>query len=508
VRADILALSESEDVLKMYEHVRKYHDDMNFGPDAPYNVSTEEYRRIYDEHGTYLADYVKTCGYHDLFLICAPHGHVMFTAARESDLGTNLGYGPYKDEGLAHLWREVVRTEKVVIEDFSPYTPSGGQHAAFIAAPVHDRSGRLVGLVALQIPTDPINAIVQRRQGMGETGETYLAGRKDGMSGYRSDRTVKEGSIGGKRSGPEIDEALAGRSGQRVKSGSTGELEIISYDPLSIPGLEWAIISTMNLEEAVAAKKKREQDDYFTEYIRKYGYYDLFLIHPRGKVFYSVEHEDDYHTNMLDGRYSGSGLGKLFRQVMKTGQYAMADFEPYEPSNGEPAAFVAQPVIHEGKVQFVVALQLSIDAINSIMLRREGMGDSGKTYLVGPDRLMRSDYPGDPEHSIKGSFADKTKGSIETKAVTDAFSGRTDTEIITDHRGKSVLSAFTPLKDGGGHLGSDCGDRGDRGGGADQRADIRRHILHSECCPDHGGAGCDFRILCREGNCRSACQSR
>ncbi len=447
LRADILALSKSEDVLNMYGHVGKYHDDMNLAPDAPCDVSTDEYRRICDEHSTYLVNYVKTHGYHDLFLICAPHGHVMFSIAKEGDLGTNLGHGPYKDEGLARLWREVVRTGKVAIGDFSPYTPGGGQQTAFIAAPIRDRSGRLLGVVALQIPTDSINTIVQRRQGMGDTGETYLVGRRDDdRIAYSSDRTVKEGRIGGEKSGAEIDDTLAGRSGQRVKTGSTGDLEIVSYDSLSIPGLEWAIVSTMKLEEAVAPKNEGEQDDYFAEYIQKRGYYDLFLIHPRGEVFYSVKHEKDHNTNMLDGRYAESGLGRLVRQVLKTGQYAMTDFEPYEPSDGEPAAFVAQPVVYEGNVQFVVALQLSIEAINSIMLRREGMGDSGKTYLVGPDFLMRSDYPDAAEHSVRGSFANKTKGTIKTEAITDALSGKTGAVVITNHREISVLSAFTPVK--------------------------------------------------------------
>ncbi len=137
IHADIRALAKHEDALRMYTHLKKYHDDTFTGATAPFDVSTAEYQSISTEDSAYLSDYVKTHGYHDMFLICAAHGHVMFTAAQEKDLGTNLGYGPYKDEALARLWRRVVETEDVVIEDFSPYTPSGGQQAAFIryAAP-------------------------------------------------------------------------------------------------------------------------------------------------------------------------------------------------------------------------------------------------------------------------------------------------------------------------------------------------------------------------------------
>lgn len=69
----------------MYKHVKKYHDEMKFTSDGPYNVSTDEYRKIYDEYGGYLSNYVKAYDYYDMFLICASHGHVMFTAGKESD---------------------------------------------------------------------------------------------------------------------------------------------------------------------------------------------------------------------------------------------------------------------------------------------------------------------------------------------------------------------------------------------------------------------------------------
>ncbi|MDM8516779.1 methyl-accepting chemotaxis protein [Desulfobacterales bacterium HSG16] len=445
IRNDILILSKSEDVLRMW----KSHDGMKFTPDGPYDVSTDEYRRVYDKYGGYLIDYAKTYDYHDVFLISASHGHVIFTAAKESDLGTNLGYGPYKDEGLARLWRKVIRTKNVVVEDFTPYTPSRGEQAAFIGAPVYGPSGKLLGLVALQIPTDPLNTIVQRRSGMGEMSETYLVGRKDGIVSLRSDRVIKEGKIGDKKSGPDIDESFAGRSGQMAKEGSTGDMEISSYDSLDIPGLDWAIANSANLEKVIAPKEEGEEDDFFAKYIRMYGYYDLFLIHPKGKVVYTVKKEKDYGTNMISGSYAESGLGKLVMRVLESEEFGMADFEPYEPSNGEPAAFIAQPVIHNEEVQLIVALQLSINAINTIMQQREGMGKSGETYLVGSDKLMRSDSSMDETyHSVKASFIDQDKGIVKTDAVMEALDGKTDRKVIANYRGKKVLSAFTPLKAG------------------------------------------------------------
>jgi methyl-accepting chemotaxis protein len=133
---------------------------------------------------------------------------------------------------------------------------------------------------------------------------------------------------------------------------------MVAYDPLKIKGLNWASVSKINLEEAISTKIEGAEKDFFAGYIKKYGYYDLFLINPNGFCFYTVAKETDYHTNLVDGKYADSNLGRLVQQVLKSKQYAMADFAPYAPSNNEPAAFVAQPVVQDGNVEVVVALQL------------------------------------------------------------------------------------------------------------------------------------------------------
>ncbi|GBC61226.1 methyl-accepting chemotaxis protein [Desulfonema ishimotonii] len=304
----------------------------------------------------------------------------------------------------------------------------------------------------MQIPTDPINTIVQRRQGMGKTGETYLVGKSDGKIALRSDLVTASGKneiygIGHEISTPYIKKALAGNRGQEVYTDSQGNLVMVAYHPLAIEGLNWACISKIDLEEAIAPGKEGEQQDFFSQYIGEYGYYDLFLIHPGGKVFYSVARKKDYSTDMVSGTYAGSGLGKLVRRVLETRTFGMADFAPYAPSNNEPAAFMAEPVIHNGQVQLIVALQLNLKGIDSIMQQRQGMGERGETYLVGADYLMRSNSYLDRENrSVITSFADPARGSVKTKAVEKALKGETGEEVITDYNGNPVLSAFTPLK--------------------------------------------------------------
>ena len=188
--------------------------------------------------------------------------------------------------------------------------------------------------------------------------------------------------------------------------------------------------------------------EFFKKYKEMYGYYDLFLVSPGGYIYYTVEKEPDYRTNILKGKYADSNLGKLIAEVKKSKKFGIADFEPYAPSNGDPCAFIAQPVLKNGEVDVIIALQIPLGAINEIMQEREGMGKTGETYLVGHDKLMRSDSFLDKDgHSVKASFAGTVdKNGVDTEAVKEGLKGNTGAKIIQDYNNNPVLSVFSPLE--------------------------------------------------------------
>lgn len=184
-----------------------------------------------------------------------------------------------------------------------------------------------------------------------------------------------------------------------------------------------------------------------TELNKRLHFYDVFVISPAGDIVYSAAREADYQTNLITGDYSQSNLGALFRQLQNSSElFAAADFAPYAPSNNEPAAFIGVPLTIDGE-RWVVATQLSIEQINLLMQTRSGMGDTGETYLIGPDYLMRSDSFLDPtHHSINASFAGTvSQNGVKTKAALAALSGKTAVNIVDDYNGNSVLSAYAPV---------------------------------------------------------------
>lgn len=187
--------------------------------------------------------------------------------------------------------------------------------------------------------------------------------------------------------------------------------------------------------------------EYFDKFIKTYGYYDLFLIDESGQIFYTVTKEADYQTNLTSGPYNNSGLGKLFKKVQSSGSFAMFDFSRYAPSNNEPAGFIALPLTTSSGLSVLVALQLSTERIDEIMQEREGMGETGESYLIGSDLLMRSDSYLDPEgHSVHASFAGTVKNNgVDTEGARLAVKGEVGNKIIIDYNGNPVLSAYTPV---------------------------------------------------------------
>jgi len=188
-------------------------------------------------------------------------------------------------------------------------------------------------------------------------------------------------------------------------------------------------------------------NEYFGNFINAYGYYDFFLIDDSGEIFYTLAKEADYQTNLITGKYNDSGLGKLFKKVKSSGSFAMSDFSSYAPSNGDPAGFIALPLTTSTGVTVIVALQLSIEKISEVMQQRAGMGETGESYLIGSDMLMRSDSFLDPEgHSVNASFSGTvTDNGVDTEGANLAIKGEVGQKIIIDYNGNPVLSAYTPV---------------------------------------------------------------
>ena len=183
---------------------------------------------------------------------------------------------------------------------------------------------------------------------------------------------------------------------------------------------------------------------WFRELLEARGYYDIFLIDDDGNVVYSVYKEADFATDLVNGKWKDTDLAKVWRMVQnnfKMDYVAFTDFAPYAPSNGAPASFIASPIFDiEGNKHGTLIFQMPVDRLNAIMQQATGMGETGETYLVGKDHLMRS----------TSRFAEQGKTDIlQTKAaskgVDEALAGRDWMGVTVDRHGDDTLMAAAPI---------------------------------------------------------------
>ncbi|HEY4165626.1 MAG TPA: adenylate/guanylate cyclase domain-containing protein, partial [Reyranella sp.] len=207
------------------------------------------------------------------------------------------------------------------------------------------------------------------------------------------------------------------------------------------------------------------------------GFDDFLLVDARqGKVIYGLDKEVDFVTSLQRGPYRATNLAAAAARCAGTADLSatcLEDFAPFMPSDGEPDAYIAAPVIDEGVVIGVLVAQLSIDAIERVVTggrrwRQEGFGATGETYLIGPDFLLRSggrlfdesrDQYFDALRAAGGTTDEITAiqrfdspvlhQRVDTPAARAAVGGIEGIGRTSGNFGEPVLASWGPLDTGG-----------------------------------------------------------
>ncbi len=233
-------------------------------------------------------------------------------------------------------------------------------------------------------------------------------------------------------------------------------------------------VKVLNAGDPSAWTKLNERyQPFFTDFVDRFKFDDAMVVDTDGNVVYSTYKQADLGVNLFSGSYKTTKLTEAYRKAMQAASVddvIFADFEDYAPSWGKPTPWVLTPIGDANGKLGVLALQLSGEAINSVMTGdrewvRDGLGETGETYLAGPDRLMRSvsrllvtnpkEYlkrvvaNGTPEEVAKRQV--KTGDStllqpVNTKSVNSALSGQAGLTTAKGYLGSEALNAYAPLK--------------------------------------------------------------
>ena len=226
--------------------------------------------------------------------------------------------------------------------------------------------------------------------------------------------------------------------------------------------------------DSSAWTKLNEQfQPFYRDFVTRFEFEDAMLIDPDGNIVYTTYKQTDLGANVFKGYYKNTKLAEGFRKTMQAASPSdvfLLDFEEYAPSYGMPTPWVLTPVGDDRGIVGVLALQLSPEAINNVMTGnrewvKDGLGETGETYLAGPDRLMRSvsrELLMNPKEFLTKVVANGTPEDIarrqvnagdsvllqpvNTTAVNLALSGQTGVTQAKSYLGPEALAAYAPVK--------------------------------------------------------------
>ncbi|MGH8762588.1 MAG: PAS domain S-box protein, partial [Nitrosospira sp.] len=204
-------------------------------------------------------------------------------------------------------------------------------------------------------------------------------------------------------------------------------------------------------ENGVKSAAYRQLDTQYREYFKRFvedaGYYDLFLISPQGIVVYSDAHESDFATSLVTGPYRNTGLGVVTRKALNTLQNSVSDFERYQPSRGAIAAFMAFPVVSEGKLEGIVALQIYSEHVYQVVADNAGLGASGEIVITRFHDERTALVMAPLRHEPDAALARKIPLHNVPSAIAaqSGLHGERGAGLKRDYRGREVVAAWRYL---------------------------------------------------------------
>ncbi|WP_305856627.1 methyl-accepting chemotaxis protein [Balneatrix alpica] len=250
------------------------------------------YQQAHSQYHPVFRQFLEQFGYYDIFLVEPENGYIVYSVFKELDFATSLKNGAYANTGIGEAFKRAMAIEQpgqAALTDFAPYLPSYNDPASFIGMPIWQQ-GKKLGVLIFQMPIDRINSIMTHDQrwqesGLGSSGETYLVGADFTMrsmsrfliedpKGYLqlmqevglsnsllTQLANKLTSIGlqpVRTQGTEA--AISGKTDFAIFPDYRGVPVLSAYAPLAIPGLQWAIMSEIDEEEAFAPSRALVQD--------------------------------------------------------------------------------------------------------------------------------------------------------------------------------------------------------------------------------------------------------
>ena len=255
---DIKVWSHDTNTLHLMQTLHKDFESSNDSLDQ--YVKSKQYTDLVKPYQNDLIELTQQYDYiYDLFLIDT-QGNLLYTVAKEDDLGTNLFHGKYASTLFAKTFKKTHEDAQIYFSDYEHYTPSNGEVYGFLTAPVINKEGKLEGVFAVQIKP---NNIAQQFVKVNEEDNGfihYLLGGEDLIlrSSVGKDEEVLYRKIETEQTRlyqSEHVHNIIDKHDENIRfyEGTNSNEVIGTHHPVEVLGVKWVLISEVDKATALSS---------------------------------------------------------------------------------------------------------------------------------------------------------------------------------------------------------------------------------------------------------------
>lgn len=222
------------------------------------------------------------------------------------------------------------------------------------------------------------------------------------------------------------------------------EAKILAYNPDIVQAvLEMSALPPSESRQNKIHEIAQTISPYVAYFMALNGYDSIYFISPKNELLFSLSKDQDFKVETSQNIASMPELSSVVDRAKILMETEISNFLPGRNSNQE-RAFMAAPIISQGDVIGILALQLNIDEISKIINASIGSNISLENIvgITSPSSsevqlMLPLKFDKDKQFLDQSNPADKATYEYFLKST---HGGNLKSSIFNDYRGQSVIS--------------------------------------------------------------------
>jgi methyl-accepting chemotaxis protein len=173
----------------------------------------------------------------------------------------------------------------------------------------------------------------------------------------------------------------------------------------------------------------------FPAFMKNFQYDNLLLFNVDGKIIYQYS-TDQQNGNTTNRQYYHPNLNKFFNEVKQAKKTIILNFEPAISNHGKQLIFVISPILINGKVQYIVASEISLQSLINKIWKIPFMQGIEKIFLLGKNYQILATLP--KNITVKKGELQKLKQFINSYEMHEI-------KPLENFMGKNMLASYASV---------------------------------------------------------------